>query len=347
VSVARILCGLEPFSVETLDSTFRYDYPLYEVLLCVARADDPVVPLAQAAMARHPHVESRLLIGALAISDNPKLDNMARAWRDARFEHVVFLDSNLLTPPCYLARIVSVWAPQDGLVSSAPLGAEPQSVAAEIEAAFLNTHAARWQFASAAFGRAFAQGKTLAFRRGALPLGDLTALAAEPAEDAAATRLAESCGRRVRLVAPPCAQPLGPRRFADTWARQLRWARLRRATFPELYAFECLAGGIPAIGLAALAAATADAPVAPFATACAALWYGAEWLLARLCGWRAGAPALLAIMARDVLLPAVWIAGLRGRSIEWRDARVALGARPGKRPSARTAGLRLRIRRLV
>jgi ceramide glucosyltransferase len=272
---------------------------------------------------------------------------MARAWRDARFERVVFLDSNLLTPPCYLARIAAVWAPQDALVSSAPLGSHPQSFAAEIEAAFLNTHAARWQFASAAFGRAFAQGKTLAFRRGALPLGDLSALAAEPAEDAAATRLAESCGRRVRLVAPPCAQPLGPRRLAEVWARQLRWARLRRATFPELFALECLAGGLPAIGLAALAATTAGAPLAPVAAASASVWYGAEWLLARACGWRAGAPALAAILARDVMLPAVWLAGLSGRAIEWRGARIALAARPGERRAPRTARLRLRARRLI
>jgi ceramide glucosyltransferase len=35
----------------------------------------------------------------------------------------------------------------------------------------------------------------------------------------------------VRLVDRPFPQPLGYRSAADVWRRQLRWARLRRASF--------------------------------------------------------------------------------------------------------------------
>ncbi len=39
-------------------------------------------------------------------------------------------------------------------------------------------------------------------------------------------------GLDAHLVNEPFQQPLGARKLKDVWARQLRWARLRRATFP-------------------------------------------------------------------------------------------------------------------
>ena len=44
VSIVRPLCGLDNFSEETLQSSFELDYPSYEIIFCIARANDPVVP---------------------------------------------------------------------------------------------------------------------------------------------------------------------------------------------------------------------------------------------------------------------------------------------------------------
>jgi ceramide glucosyltransferase len=38
VSVVRPVCGLDNFCEETLGSSFRLDYPAYELIFCVARA---------------------------------------------------------------------------------------------------------------------------------------------------------------------------------------------------------------------------------------------------------------------------------------------------------------------
>ena len=48
------LCGVEPFSKETLASIFALDYPDYEVVFCVADAADPIAPIARRVMAAHP-----------------------------------------------------------------------------------------------------------------------------------------------------------------------------------------------------------------------------------------------------------------------------------------------------
>ena len=47
VSLVRPLCGLDNYAADTLRSTFDLDYPHYEILFCVATANDPVVPLVE------------------------------------------------------------------------------------------------------------------------------------------------------------------------------------------------------------------------------------------------------------------------------------------------------------
>ncbi len=78
-----------------------------------------------------------------------------------------------------------------------------------MECAFLNTLQARWQYAGEAVGLGFAQGKSMLLAPPFLDsVGGIRALAAEIAEDAAATKIVRAAGRRVNLVAAPFSQPL-------------------------------------------------------------------------------------------------------------------------------------------
>jgi hypothetical protein len=148
--------------------------------------------------------------------------------------------------------------------------------------------------------------------------GGAKALAGEIAEDAAATKLVRRAGLRVRVVGQPFEQPLGERRARDVWSRQVRWARLRRGTFPHLFALEIFAGALlPLIACAFLAAALGYPPL-PAVLALAIAWYGAEAALARAAGWHFDAISFAASLIRDVLLPAIWLAGWAGKGFEWR-----------------------------
>ena len=195
-------------------------------------------------MAEYPDRPARLLIGKDMLGDNPKLNNMAKGFHEARFDHIVFVDSNVFTPPDYLDQLAYGLEMGAGMVSAPPVGIAPQSFWAEVECAFLNSYQARIQYAVDTLGFGFAQGKTMFFRREDLENGGLARLASEPAEDAAATKLIRSNGGRVRL-AGPFPQLIGPRSLSQIWKRQVRWARLRRATFPLHYAAEIFAGPIP------------------------------------------------------------------------------------------------------
>ncbi|MCJ2064473.1 ceramide glucosyltransferase [Methylobacterium sp. J-088] len=332
VSLVRPLRGLEAYSEEMLTRSFRLDYPAYELIFCVADPTDPIVPLVERLIAAHPRVPARLILGDERVSDNPKLNNCLRGWRAAAHEWVVLADSNVAMPPDYLQRLQAAWRDDTGLVCSTPVGARPGSFMAEVECAFLNTLQARWQYAAEAFGLGFAQGKSMLWHKPFLEAhGGLQALAAEIAEDAAATKLVRAAGKRVHLVASPFEQPLGPRGFREVWARQLRWARLRRVTFPLFFAPEIGSGVLlPALLLALWAGSLAGLVGA----AClAALCYAAEVGLAIRAGWRRAPRMLAAFLVRDALIPAIWLGAWVQSAIVWRGN--AMDVRPRRAAEAR------------
>ena len=123
---------------------------------------------------------------------------------------------------------------------------------------------------------------------------------------------------KVRLIDQPLAQPLGQRSAAEVWNRQLRWARLRRASFLIHFLPEILSGGIlPMIAVAFLAHAYA-LPAVLCAGAFGALWYGGEMALAAAAGWHVTALYPLYGLTRDLLLPVLFVRALQGNDFVWR-----------------------------
>jgi ceramide glucosyltransferase len=357
VSIVRPLCGIDNYGDETLRSTFALDYPQHEILFCVASPTDPVLPLVRGLIAAHPAARAKLLIGDDRISTNPKLNNIIKGWRAAAHDWIIIADSNVLMPQDYVQRLFASWRADTGLVASPPIGARPDGFWAEIECAFLNTYQARWQYLIDTLGRGFAQGKTMLWRRADLELaGGIAALAKEVAEDAAATKIVRGAGHKVRLIDRPLAQPLGYRTASEVWNRQLRWARLRRASFFLYFFPEIFSGGVlPTIAFAFLASQF-DWPVALAVVAFAAFWYGGEMLLAAAADWDVPLLYPLYGISRDLLLPVLFVAALQGNDFVWRGnemqvermqaqrRRVLARVRPGVRKVA--AGSRRRLRSL-
>lgn len=184
---------------------------------------------------------------------------------------------------------------------------------------FLNTYQARRQYCADSIGFGFAQGKSMLWRRELLEAaGGIGALAAEIAEDAAATKIVRNAGQKVCLVDAPFGQPLGRRSAEDIWARQVRWARLRRASFTLYFLPEAATGALlPTIAVGSFAAMV-GLPVGIAVVGFAALWYGAKLTLARAAGWHVPYTSPLAALTRDALLPVLFVAAWAGSGFEWR-----------------------------
>ncbi|MER9393707.1 MULTISPECIES: ceramide glucosyltransferase [unclassified Mesorhizobium] len=328
VSIVVPSRGVEPFTQETLQRAFSLDWPRYELIFCVAHADDPVVKLINRAIVLFPNVPARLLIGDDRVSSNPKLNNCVKGWEAARNHWVILADSNVLMPRDYVQHLMAAWGTNTGLICSTPIGSRPDGFWAEVECAFLNTLQARWQYAGEALGLGFAQGKSMLWNKPMLDTnGGIRALAAEIAEDAAATKLVNGLGLRVNLVASPFEQPLGQRRLADIWSRQARWARLRRVTFPLFFAPEILTGVAVPLALALVAAASAGVSLPATVLAVLAAAYIPECALAAAKGWHLSLRMVPAMMVRDMMLPAIWARGWLSGAVDWRGNIMTIGTK--------------------
>lgn len=319
VSLIRPVCGVDNYAEETLRSSFTLDYPNYELLFCCARADDPVLGLLRKLIAAHPEVPTRILVGDDEISANPKLNNCVKGWSAAAHCWIIMADSNVLMPRDYIQRLLAAWRPDTGLVCSTPIGSRPEGFWAEVECGFLNTLQARWQYAAESIGFGFAQGKSMLWRRDILDQhGGIQALGAEIAEDAAATKLIRGAGLKVRLVDSPFEQPLGRRTVREIWARQVRWARLRRVTFLPFFLLEIVTGCLPPLLAGAYAASVGGYDPILAAVIIAAVFMACEIQLALSAGWRFSAMSAAAWLVRDLMLPILFTSALLTDEFVWR-----------------------------
>lgn len=319
VTIVRPVRGIEAFSRETAVSGLELDYPHYSTIFCVADGDDPIVPLIEELIGSHGADRVSLIVGDVAVSANPKLNNCVKGWEAARTEWVILADSNVLMPKDYIQRMLDAWRPETGLVCSTPAGSRPFCFGAEVECAYLNPFQARWQYAAEALGLGFAQGKSMLWNKPFLDAnGGIAALAAEIAEDAAATKLVRGAGKHVHLVGQPFEQPLGARRLRDVLQRQFRWARLRRVTFLPFYLPEILSGPLVAAVLAAFGAPAFGLPAWLGPLGVLAVWYAGEIALSLGVGWFVNWRTPLALLVRDLTFPLVWAYSFLAGDVSWR-----------------------------
>ena len=318
-SVICPLCENGELLPITLDSFFHLDSSDYEVIFVADEAATAAVAVAETVRQRYPQVPSQIIVNAQVVCRNPKLNNVHKAWAIAG-EWIMMADCNVRLPSDALQRLLARWDDTVGMMCSPPIGAQPGNFAAEIECAYLNGFEAKWQLLADRLGYGFAQGKVMFCQKAQIDaLGGILLLDNDSCEDAAATKLIRGAGLRIRLPARLFEQPLGRRTLRQVWQRQVRWAKLRRSSFPLWYSLEIALTPVPL--LIGLLISHRLWPVLILA-AC----YGGECLLARRAGWHVSWRTPLALLMRDLMMIGVWTAGWLGRTIQWSGKELSLGA---------------------
>ena len=319
VSLIIPIAGLERSEIETALSAFDIRYPDFQLLFCAFDEDEPRLASLRQRIAASPHVKAKLLIGRARVSANPKLDNIEKGWTAARAELIAMVDGNVVFPPDLIDRLLAVWDASTGLSTSALIGVKPLGVWAEVECAFLNTYHVRWQLSADYLDGGFANGKAMLLRRDLLvDRGGFRGLSFDIAEDSAATKIVRAANLKVRLVDRPLEQPVGRRSMAQVWRRQLRWAQLRRRSFPFVFLCECLTTAatplLAGLGLASLVGWSFGWTLLSIATA----WYGVEAALASAVGWPWSPLSFVACVIRDGMALAIWPIALAKSRYLWR-----------------------------
>ncbi len=301
-------------------SAFSQDYPRYEVLVGAAEDQSPALDLMRQLMAASP-VPNRGLSSTATAAVSPKLNTLSAPLAAAMHDVVVTKDSNVTLPPGALRDLVATLAPGVGLVCAVPVAVRAETLAGRIEAVLINRDARLLLTASAA-GKGYGVGKVMAFRRSDLArVGGVAALGYTIAEDTALSRALAALGLRTRFTAATVEQEIGARRLRDVYARQARWAVIRRAEEPITFALEPVACPLPAALAAALAAPLLgfDASFGFIATLLG--WYAIEVAMAAAKRWELRPWTPAAFLGRDGVLLAAWAMAWTTREVTWAGGR--------------------------
>jgi len=332
-SIVAPLAGSRDASAAYIASLAGLSRAGAEVLICAVDQHDEAVERARAHWPGAP-----ILVGADR-TFNPKLNNVRKGLEAAVRPVVALCDAGIELTEGLLITAAALLSDRVGLVLALKAGTAPGNFAGEMECAYINGHQARFLLAADRLGMPVASGGVTILSRDTLQqIGGHQGFLHYIADDYSVVRAVRGRpGRTTWLANIMPHMPVGERRWADVWRRQVRWGSTRLNLPIEVKAlvlFEPaigwlasgIAGGVAllAIGVGVLGA------VAALALHTIA-WFAAEaWFLAGY-GLPFGPRAWAAAVLREGLVPLLAAQAWLGRhSIDWRGTDLAAGWRPAR-----------------
>ncbi|KAF9434888.1 hypothetical protein BGZ76_007249 [Entomortierella beljakovae] len=233
VSIIRPLRGIDCNMYENLASSFRQDYPRFEIIFSVAQANDPAIAVVNELIKKYPKVDARIIIGEKNVGINPKINNMIQSYETAKYDIVWVCDSNVYVDSGCMGRSVDkMMKPKVGLVHHLPFGVRPQTLGAELELMFLDSvHAKMYLFINWTGLASCVVGKSNLYRRSDLDkVGGLAAFGKFMAEDNLVATAIFNMGYKHEMTSDLAYQSLGSMSPSDYFIRRARWTRIRKYT---------------------------------------------------------------------------------------------------------------------
>jgi ceramide glucosyltransferase len=330
------LRGAEPLLEENLRAFAEQNYPELQLVLGVAHADDPALPIARRVAAALPERRIDIDVGEVAGARNPKLANVLSMMRLVRHTTLILADSDTRVDPDYVRAVTApLQTPEIGAVTCLFAGVPDGTFAAKLGAMFMNE-----QFIpSALVDRLFGPlrhcfGPTNAFRAAVLQsIGGFEALAPHLADDFMLGHFVAQRGLRVVISKYVIRTMVSDSTLPILWEHELRWHRTIRGLQPLGYAGMFLTFPVP-LALLAFVLAPRRVPAAALLAAAILGRVALQRVAARALGVQPA--ALWMIPARDAFGLAVWARGLTGHNVRWRGAplQMATGDLLEERPAS-------------
>lgn len=318
VTVLKPLHGDEPLLEAALASTLAQDYPSFQVVFGVQRADDPALAVLGRLRDRFPDADLAVVVDPRTHGANPKIGNLINMLPSAKHDVLVIADSDLHVAPDWLTRVVAaLLTPGTGLACTLYAGLPATGALVERLAAMQITHSfLPGAVLARALGRQDCLGATMALRRETLAaIGGLEALVNHLADDNVLGRRVRALGLGVALADTVLETTVPEATLGALWRHELRWARTIRAVAPFGFAVSVIQ--FP-VFWALLTVAMTGGAVWSFALLVAAVLSRAAFGRGVERAMGAATTPLWLPLVRDVLSMAVLFAAYLGDEVAWR-----------------------------
>jgi ceramide glucosyltransferase len=328
VSILKSLKGLDPHMYSAFRSHGLLDYPEYEVLFGVSDANDPALALVEKLREEFPQAKLRVVHCPQALGPNGKVSNLAQMLPQARYEHIIINDSDILVPRNYLQRVLTpLTQPGVGMVTALYRGLAGRTLGSKLEALGLSTDFSGGVLVARVMegGIRFALGATIATTKTVLrEIGGVEPLADYLGDDYELGARTAAAGYQVRLADIVVETALPDYSFREFWAHQLRWDRNVKDCRGAQYF-----GLIVSFGLIWAVLAVVAAPHAWWTWLALAVTAALRLTSAVVVGRGVLAdPQVLRdlwlLPLRDLVALAVWLVSYFGDEVEWRGMRFRL-----------------------
>ena len=320
VSILIPVRGIDEGAVENWTSFCQQHYPTYEVLFGVMDPTDPAVPLLQKITEQFPD-RSRLLTDLPPRGINHQISNLSYLVEAARYDTVIFADSDIRVTASYLERVTEpLCDPRIGLVTCAYVDHHPRYPGAALAALGRSLDFIPSVLIARAMdgGLKFALGPTIVLRRSVLTqFGGLEPVLNRIGSDFHLGRLTVQAGYGVELSTYLLNNDCGEETPSQVFQRELRWSRTIRWNRGAQYYGLVFTHGMVYAPLLILI--TGFQPWAiGLGIAIVILRLLQSYLILSALNLPGLKPWLWLIPLRDWMTFAVWIRGSYGRQIFWR-----------------------------
>ena len=230
VSILKPVKGVDPRMYAGFVSHCRQVYAgEIELLFGVRSLEDAAVAEVARLRVEHPEMNIRLVECPVLLGSNGKVSSLAQMLPQAKFEHVVVNDSDIVVSPEYLAKVMAPFAEATvGLVTVPYIGLAHGTVWSKLEALGISTDFMPGVLTARKLegGIRFGLGSTLATTKTALAaIGGFEALVDQLADDYEMGARLAAAGYRVELVHEVVATTVPAYSLRGFCEHQLRWAR--------------------------------------------------------------------------------------------------------------------------
>ena len=249
VSILKPLKGADAETYEALRSHCLQDYGQYEILFGVNDANDGAIPIVNRLIKEFPSLSMRLIVCTEVLGANRKVSNLIHLLRQAKYDHILVNDGDILVGPTYLRRVMSDFNhPEIGMGTCLYRGRTARTLGSRLEALGIATDFAPGVLTARKLegGLRFGLGSTLAMTRAALDrIGGFAAVVDYLADDYQLGERIAASGFKVALSGQVVETSIPPYSFSQFWQHQLRWARTMRVSRPGGYFGTLLTFALP------------------------------------------------------------------------------------------------------